>query len=122
MNNKEMQSLRSRIEKEITELRESVTTIKKELRTSAENCATSTGDILDCAKDERDLKAQIGIYNHCLSRFAELSGALNRMDKGKFGICEECGDPIGLARLHARPGATLCIGCQEFFERSQVAA
>lgn len=121
MNSKELQSLRSRIEQEITELREATATFKKELKTSAETCATSTGDVIDCAKDERDLKAQIRIHNHSLASLGKLTGALARMSNGTFGICQECGDPIGLARLHARPGATLCIGCQEYFERSQVA-
>ena len=122
MNSKELQTLRSRIELEISELGEATTNFKKELKTSAETCATSTGDVIDCAKDERDLKAQIQIHNHSQVRLAELKGALVRLKSGTFGVCRECGDPIGISRLHARPGATLCIDCQEHFERNQVAA
>ena len=50
----------------------------------------------------------------------KIQEALQRLDKGEFGICEECGDPIGMERLKARPVTTLCIECkssQEIEER-----
>jgi DnaK suppressor protein len=49
--------------------------------------------------------------------------ALERIEDGSFGICEECDEPIGAARMLARPEATLCIQCkeqQEQFERGYV--
>lgn len=45
--------------------------------------------------------------------------ALNRIDAGNFGVCEECGDDIGVARLRARPVTTLCIECKEDQERRE---
>lgn len=122
MNNKEIQSLRSRITVQINELNEVIAGIKTDPKTSAETCTTPNVDIIDCAKDERDLKDQIRIHNHRIASLGELTGALHRINGGTFGQCQECGDPIGVSRLHARPGATLCIGCQEFFEGSHVAA
>lgn len=113
MNAKEMQNFRSRIELEITGLEKSATSIKNEVRESSEVCARPTRDALDCAKDEWDLKSKIEIHNHTIVRITELRGALRRMENGGFGICQECGDHIGARRLHARPGAILCIGCQE---------
>nr|MBC7245245.1 TraR/DksA C4-type zinc finger protein [Chloroflexota bacterium] len=38
--------------------------------------------------------------------------ALEKMEKGTYGICEQCGDPIDPARLKALPYATLCMYCQ----------
>lgn len=38
--------------------------------------------------------------------------AMERKEQGRYGICEECGQPIGEERLEARPQATLCIDCQ----------
>lgn len=38
--------------------------------------------------------------------------ALDKLKAPDFGVCEECGDSIGLARLKARPEACLCIECQ----------
>jgi DnaK suppressor protein len=45
--------------------------------------------------------------------------ALQRVDEGTFGICEECGEDIGFERLRARPVTTLCIECKEDQERRE---
>lgn len=48
--------------------------------------------------------------------------ALQRIEDGEYGLCEECGVEIGLKRLEARPVTTLCIDCktlQENKEKSQ---
>lgn len=42
----------------------------------------------------------------------KIDQALERIEKGSFGICEECGQEIGLKRLGARPVAALCIECK----------
>jgi DnaK suppressor protein len=43
--------------------------------------------------------------------------ALRAIDKGRYGICERCGEPIDPARLEVRPDATLCLDCQREVER-----
>ena len=48
-----------------------------------------------------------------------LDAALQRIDDGSYGYCEETGDPIGLNRLEARPVATLSIDAQERHERME---
>ncbi|HWO41450.1 MAG TPA: RNA polymerase-binding protein DksA [Candidatus Eisenbacteria bacterium] len=50
----------------------------------------------------------------------KIQDALQRLDNGAYGICEECGEEIGIERLKARPVTTLCIECkskQEMAER-----
>jgi DnaK suppressor protein len=42
---------------------------------------------------------------------AELESALERMDAGDYGRCEQCGNPIAPGRLAARPTARKCIDC-----------
>ena len=42
---------------------------------------------------------------------AEIEAALKRIDDGTYGVCEQCGGPIGEARLEAMPAARLCITC-----------
>jgi len=49
----------------------------------------------------------------------KLSLALERIQKGIYGTCEECDGPIGFKRLQARPTAELCIGCKEEAEREE---
>ncbi|MGH7829405.1 MAG: RNA polymerase-binding protein DksA [Candidatus Binatia bacterium] len=50
----------------------------------------------------------------------KIEEALERLDRGVYGICDECGEKITVARLKARPVTTLCIDCkssQEVEER-----
>ena len=50
----------------------------------------------------------------------KIQEALRRLDDGEYGVCEECGENIGIERLKARPVTTLCIECkssQEMEER-----
>lgn len=51
--------------------------------------------------------AQVQVLRHALARFED----------GSYGLCEECGQPIGASRLLARPEARLCIACQTRAEK-----
>lgn len=42
--------------------------------------------------------------------------ALERVDRGDYGICQECGEPIGLARLEVIPYTPYCVGCERKVE------
>lgn len=42
----------------------------------------------------------------------KIDDALKRIEDGEYGTCEECGEPIGVERLKARPVTTLCIDCK----------
>jgi DnaK suppressor protein len=46
------------------------------------------------------------------TQLAQIRGALSRMDAGTYGECVRCGEPIGHARLRARPEAAVCRECQ----------
>ena len=47
----------------------------------------------------------------------KIEAALQRINDGSYGYCDETGDPISIKRLEARPIATLCIEAQERHER-----
>jgi DnaK suppressor protein len=49
----------------------------------------------------------------------KIESALRKIDEGEFGLCEDCGEPIGMKRLEARPETSLCIRCKEDQERSE---
>ncbi|MDA8073733.1 MAG: TraR/DksA C4-type zinc finger protein, partial [Actinomycetota bacterium] len=42
---------------------------------------------------------------------AEVEAAIARLEKGTYGTCERCGQPISPARLEAKPAARRCIAC-----------
>ena len=48
----------------------------------------------------------------------KIEAALERLDAGKYGICERCGRPINPRRLEALPYVTLCVDCQAIVERA----
>jgi DnaK suppressor protein len=48
---------------------------------------------------------------------AEVKQALDRMDQGQYGDCQDCGETIDAARLDAVPWATHCLGCQDRAEK-----
>ena len=47
----------------------------------------------------------------------KIQKAIEKIEDGSFGTCEECGSPISAKRLEARPETTLCIRCKEDQER-----
>jgi DnaK suppressor protein len=47
----------------------------------------------------------------------KIQKALEKLEAGSFGVCDECGDRISIKRLEARPETTLCIRCKEDQER-----
>ena len=48
---------------------------------------------------------------------AQVNSALERMDDGKYGLCQRCGKPINEERLEAFPYVAHCIDCQTLLER-----
>jgi RNA polymerase-binding protein DksA len=44
---------------------------------------------------------------------ADVERAIGKLDKGTYGLCERCGEPIGAERLEAIPEARLCITCKQ---------
>ncbi|HEY65888.1 MAG TPA: conjugal transfer protein TraR [Caldilineae bacterium] len=51
------------------------------------------------------------------SRLKSIEAALRAIDKGQYGICERCGQPIPPERLEVKPDATLCVECQVEVEK-----
>jgi DnaK suppressor protein len=55
--------------------------------------------------------------DHHAAEMQVLRHALAKFEDGSYGLCENCGQPIGTSRLLARPEARLCIACQTRAER-----
>jgi DnaK suppressor protein len=74
-------------------------------------------DVNDRASTETDRSFELRTRDRERKLIAKINLALERIDKGTYGYCEETGVPIGIARLDARPIATLCLEAQELHER-----
>ena len=65
---------------------------------------------------ERELGT--GLEEGAQQTLAQIDRALARIDDGSYGLCERCGEAIGIERLLARPSATLCIEDQRLADRA----
>ena len=69
-------------------------------------------DTYDLASDERDRDIGMILSNRDRDKLAQIDGALTRINKGVYGICEECELDIAEDRLKALPFSRLCVICQ----------
>ena len=77
-------------------------------------------DPTDRASMESNRNSVLRIRDRERKLIFKIQEALQRLDDGAYGICEQCGEEIGIERLKARPVTTLCISCksdQEIEER-----
>ncbi|MFN7416578.1 MAG: RNA polymerase-binding protein DksA [Alphaproteobacteria bacterium] len=76
-------------------------------------------DLADRATSETDRALELRTRDRQRKLISKIEEALRRIDDGSYGYCEETGEPIGLARLDARPIATLSLEAQERHERRE---
>jgi DnaK suppressor protein len=77
------------------------------------------GDEGDRADTERAHEVSILLSARDKEKVLAIDEALEKVDEGTYGVCEECGDEIGAGRLKAMPLAKLCIPCQSRLEKEQ---
>ena len=85
---------------------------------------TSTDDLQDAADQavqsyQKELLFLQGTQGH--TQLTLVRAALDRIDDGSFGECQQCGEIIGEKRLEAVPWTAHCIGCQEKIENGEIA-
>lgn len=78
-------------------------------------------DPTDRATLESDRNFMLRIRDRERKLIVKIREALERIEEGNFGVCEVCGDDIGIERLKARPVTTLCIECKRKEEASEKA-
>lgn len=73
--------------------------------------------------DEASAEAEVSMLYRLRDRerylFKKIDKALEKIEDGTFGTCEECGDDIGVKRLEARPVTDLCVKCKEDEEQRE---
>lgn len=76
-------------------------------------------DIADRASAETDHALELRTRDRERKLISKINAALEKIDEGAYGFCEETGEPISIARLEARPIATLSLEAQERHERKE---
>ena len=76
-------------------------------------------DITDRASDEIDRSFELRTRDRERKLINKIDAALQRIEDGSYGYCDETGDPISIKRLEARPVATLSLEAQEMHEKAE---
>lgn len=77
------------------------------------------GDIYDIASSERDRELTLILGDRDREKLSEIEDALERINGGTYGACEECGEAIAEDRLRALPFTRVCVECQSRNEKEQ---
>lgn len=99
--------------------------LEKELRANADQTTvnlretTVVPDPADRATIEEEHALELRTRDRERKLLKKVQAAIKRIDDGDYGFCEETGDPIGVARLMARPTATLSLEAQQRRELKQ---
>lgn len=79
------------------------------------------GDEVDSSVNEQARELSLLMRDRNRERLEAIEEAIQRMQTGDYGFCEECGDPILKRRLIAMPLARMCVNCQQDQERANTA-
>ena len=82
------------------------------LQTSMET-NTRQGDLADQASGNNEVHIQLKLKQTDAKILQAIDEALVRIEKGTYGVCRDCGEPVAEARLNAIPWTRVCITCKE---------
>ncbi|MBI4404144.1 MAG: RNA polymerase-binding protein DksA [Deltaproteobacteria bacterium] len=113
MNKTELEKLKKVLERQLRELQ---TDFGKELQAKT---TPALADINDQATYESERNFELRIKDRERKLIGKVQEALKKIGEGTYGVCESCGEPIGVKRLHARPVTSFCINCKAEMEAEE---
>jgi RNA polymerase-binding protein DksA len=105
--------------RKLTAWKEEILRESRETLAALQNESENHPDIADRASSETDRAIELRARDRQRKLIAKIDAALQRIEDGTYGYCEETGEPISLRRLEARPIATLSLEAQERHERNE---
>ena len=115
MNKKDLDRYKRLLTKQLEDLEAKVDGSVEHLDASSDYFPDPT----DRASAESDRNFDIRVQDRERRLILKIREALERIEEGEFGTCEDCGEPIDLKRLEARPVTTLCLECKLQREREE---
>lgn len=91
--------------------------IPDRLKHEVETSKDEGRDTYDLASDERDREINMILNDRERAKLTAIEDALLRLGEGSYGVCDECGEDIGVGRLKVMPFTRLCVRCQEDLEK-----
>ena len=114
----ELKAIRSELAKELVRLQSELTAIESEMDALIADAGDGAGDDqADAGTKTFEREHEMSLVINARDMVLQTERALERIDTKTYGNCEECGSPIGKARLQVFPRATLCMLCKQKEER-----
>ena len=107
------EQLRARLESEQERLLGELKQLEANTRPAEERREGSPfGKREEEATESFELEKRLALEKQIRNHLTEVKHALGKFEKGTYGLCDICGQPIDPARLEARPQANLCVNCK----------
>ncbi|MGW0284913.1 TraR/DksA family transcriptional regulator [Streptomyces sp. NPDC003236] len=114
----EVADARTELSSEVDRLRTEISTSESALVGLMRDSGDGAGDDqADTGTKNITREHEMALAANAREMLTQNEHALERLDAGTYGLCENCGDPIGKARMQAFPRATLCVECKQKQER-----
>jgi DnaK suppressor protein len=97
--------LQKQLQERLTELLQRVGKINEDLR------STHDRDSQERASERENDEVLEGLDEMSLAEVEQIREALKRIERGSYGVCANCGQPISAARLAAAPSTDTCVVC-----------
>lgn len=101
----------------LTEWRDSLVEESQQTLDQMRDSQNEGGDDAERASRETEINFELRTRDRYRKLLKKIAEALERIEDGSYGFCEETGEPIGIGRLEARPIATLSVEAQERREK-----
>ena len=109
----DVKKFRSRLENERTRLLGELEELKASAKTDEVRREGSPfGKREEEATGSFELEKRLALEKRIGEELSEIEHALQKFNEGTYGLCDICGQPIGLERLEALPQANLCLSCK----------
>jgi len=114
----ELNEVRSELQDEVRRLRDELDMAEHEIDDMLRDSGDGAGDdAADAGSKTFEREHEMSLANNTRDMLVQAERALARIDNRTYGVCENCGNPIGKARLQVFPRATLCMTCKQREER-----
>jgi RNA polymerase-binding protein DksA len=111
--------LHDQLESEHKRLNEELTKVQTSASSSEERREGSPfGKREEEATETLELEKRLALENRIRQEISGIEHALDKYEKGTYGLCDNCGKPIALERLEALPQASLCVNCKALLAKN----
>ncbi|HEV3472313.1 MAG TPA: TraR/DksA C4-type zinc finger protein, partial [Actinomycetota bacterium] len=119
----QLKKIRAGLEEKRGELEERMRELEEDTFDSTQSDITGEvgldEDFADAGTATFERERDLSIRNNIRDLIDQMNRSIRRIDDGKYGTCERCGQPIDAARLRELPHASLCLDCKRREERAR---